>query len=252
MSNDYNKIVLDSMHELRYFNQRLKNLAESMTKQLNIHQFGQGKPLNVNADNADQIRVMAEGMLDLSQLFRTRLDFIDVELNPDAIGQMEIGSISIYGKFDKARKMLNSAARGRKVKIVIVTEEVIKREIEAYSIIDIMPYMLLDNAVKYSPERNEVNVEFQYYESCTEIKIESFGPWVSDEEIPKIIDKHYRGENALKSEKVVGRGLGLYFVKYICDLHDITIRFSSDTPSVKVGGVPYSIFTVTLSIPWGQ
>lgn len=252
MSNDYNKIVLDSMHELRYFNQRLKNLTESMTKQLSIHQIGQGKPLNVNADNADQIRMMAEGMLDLSQLFRTRLDFIDVELNPDAIGQMEIGSISIYGKFDKARKMLNSAARGRKVKIVLASEEVVKREIEAYSIIDIMPYMLLDNAVKYSPEHNAVNVEFHYYTSCTEIEIESFGPWINDEEIIRITDKHFRGENALKSNKIVGRGLGLYFVKYICDLHDISIKFKSGAPGVNISGVPYSTFKVTLSIPWGN
>lgn len=250
--NKYNELVLESMHELRYFNQRLKNLSEQLTKQLNIHQIGQDKPINIKSTHADQARVVAEGILNLSQLFTTRLDFIDVELNPNIVEQLDINEVSIYGKFDKARKMLNSISRGRRVKVSLIADGKEKRAINAYSIIDIMPYLILDNAIKYSPCDYEVSIDFQYYSSSIEIRIESFGPFVCSDEISKITDKHYRGKNAIKKEGIVGRGIGLYFVKYICDLHDIVVSFNSDDKTTDIDGIPYSTFLVSLSIPWNR
>ncbi|HDZ3742491.1 TPA: hypothetical protein RSW73_003699, partial [Vibrio cholerae] len=120
MSNmDYNELVLESMHELRYFNQRLKNLSEQLGIALQVDKIGTEKPISMKVQQADQVRVVAEGILNLSQLFTTRLDFIDVELNPDAIEHLAIQQVNIYGKFDKARKMLNSLSREKKVKVYI-------------------------------------------------------------------------------------------------------------------------------------
>ena len=251
MSNvDYNELVLESMHELRYFNQRLKNLAEQLSKELQAQRIGENKPINMKPLQADQVRVVAEGILNLSQLFTTRLDFIDVELNPNAIEQLSIQQVNIYGKFDKARKMLNSLSREKKVKVHIEADFNERRVIDAYSIIDILPYLLLDNAIKYSPERSDVYVEFTYYPNCTNIEISSSGPFVGTDEIKNLSRKHFRGRNALNLDNCVGRGLGLYFVDYIAELHDITINYESDKYTYEVDGVPFSNFKVELSVPW--
>ena len=253
MSNmEYNDLVLESMHELRYFNQRLKNLSEQLTKSLGIDKINQEKPISIKAAQADQLRVVAEGILNLSQLFTTRLDFIDVELNPNAIEHLSIHQVNVYGKFDKARKMLNALSREKKVKVNIEADFNQRRVIDAYSIIDILPYLLLDNAIKYSPEGAGVDVEFTYYDCSTCVEISSMGPFVPAGEMGSLTDKHFRGENAKQVENIVGRGIGLYFVKYISDLHDIELTFKSDRYSFKIDNIPYSNFTVTLNIPWGE
>ncbi|EJL6539208.1 sensor histidine kinase [Vibrio cholerae] len=252
MSNmDYNELVLESMHELRYFNQRLKNLSEQLGIALQVDKVGTEKPISMKVQQADQVRVVAEGILNLSQLFTTRLDFIDVELNPDAIEHLAIQQVNIYGKFDKARKMLNSLSREKKVKVYIEGDSNVRRVMDAYSIIDILPYLLLDNAIKYSPEGSDVYVEFTYYADCTNIEICSSGPFVGSDEIKDLTKKHFRGRNAKSVDSCVGRGLGLYFVDYIAGLHDITITFESEKYTYEVDGIPYSNFKVLLSVPWG-
>jgi K+-sensing histidine kinase KdpD len=246
---EHNSLVLDSMHELRYFNQRLKNLTEQLTIKLDIKNIGTDKPLTMKAAQADEVRLISENILNLSQLFTTRLDFIDVELNPSVIEQLDIGDVSIYAKFDKARRMLNSLARTKKVKINILGDTKVKRLFNAYSIIDILPYLILDNAVKYCPQKTEVDIEFIFYDGCIEVSVSSMGPFVPSHELSQIKNKNYRGSNALLLDNVVGRGLGLYYVNYICDLHDIKISFSSDKYTFEMGGVPFSCFTTTLKIP---
>ncbi|ENM3922378.1 HAMP domain-containing histidine kinase [Vibrio cholerae] len=248
----YDALVLDSMHELRYFNQRLKNLAEQASKMVRTGEIGHELPLKMNVSNADHLRTIIESVLDLSQLFSTRLDFIDVELNPNNIEQLHICEVNLFGKFDKARRMLNAQTREKRVKVCIEADTNIRRSFEAYTIIDILPYLILDNAVKYSPEQMEVDVNFTYYDNLTEVVISSYGPSVTKEELKVLEEKHYRGENAMMVDNCVGRGLGLYFVRYICDLHYIDLTLDSEPVAIHVNGIPYSKFSVTLKVPWNN
>ncbi|MCY9865496.1 MULTISPECIES: sensor histidine kinase [Vibrio] len=247
--NQHNDLVLESMHELRYFNQQLKNFAEQLSMDLQASKVGENRKLDMKPQQADKVRNLAENIANLSQLFTTRIDFIDVELNPSAIEHLPIQRVSIYGKFDKAKKMLDSMSRKKKVKLNIHSDVKDLRVIEAYSIIDILPYLLLDNAVKYAPERTAVDVNFEYYDDCVKIDISSEGPFVGSDELKKLPDKHYRGRNALNLDACVGRGLGLYYVAYIAELHDIDISYQSDKYSYTINEVPHSNFTVSLSIP---
>ncbi|MEZ8077936.1 sensor histidine kinase [Vibrio sp. FF112] len=249
-SEHYDGLVLDSMHELRYFNQRLKNLSEQASKIVKTGDFGHESPLALNAHNADHLRTIIEGVLDLSQLFTTRLDFIDVELNPDNVEHLDVCEVNLFGKFDKARRMLNALAREKRVKVCINGDSEVRRSFDAYTIIDILPYLILDNAVKYSPEQMEVDVDFIYYDNITEVTISSYGPTVPQTELKTLVKKHYRGESAMKLDNCVGRGLGLYFVDYICELHDIELTLNSQPESIQFEGIPHSQFEVTLKVPW--
>lgn len=243
---DFNSIVADSMHELRYFNQRLKSLAEQISKDVKVDELGQGTSINVNATHSDQIRTVAEGILSLSQLFTTRISLIDLELNPSVITSFPISTFSMFGKFEKARRMLNSQSRGKKVKIKITNSEKQIPNVDAYPIIDILPYLILDNAIKYSPNDTEVNVEFISYSKSFEIVVESMGPCVEDDELSKITDKGFRSKNATLTP-AVGSGIGLHLVKYICDLHNIKLCFQSGKKIFDCKDVPHSQFIVKLT-----
>ncbi|MFQ2103918.1 sensor histidine kinase [Aeromonas rivipollensis] len=245
MSN-LNQVVSESMHELRYFNQRLKNLSEQMSKELGVDKLGTQTPLQCNATHADQLRTLAESILSLSQLFTTRLSFIDIELNPHTVKELNIISTNIFGKFDKARRMLNSQARDKKVKVVFEKPDQVLPNVDAYPLIDILPYLILDNAIKYSPDKNEVTVGFIKYDYSIDIVIESIGPHVPKLEIPELFRKGYRGEHA-KSTDAGGSGIGLHFVKYICDLHNVSIELTSGESYYQYEGIPHSNFKVHLS-----
>lgn len=245
---EYESVVSTALHELRYFNQRLKGLSEQLSKEVKVDEIGNGVSINANPTHADQIRTIAEGILSLSQLFTTRLDFIDIELNPGVVQELSVSSINIFGKFDKARRMLNSQARGKKVKVKIDRPSRAISNIDAYPLIDILPYLILDNAIKYSPDKTEVAIDFEVYTESLVINICSLGPHVPSEEIEKLTEKGFRG-NGAKLLDVGGSGLGLHFVKYICELHEIELAIKSSSPICEYKGVGYSSFDIKLTIP---
>ncbi len=100
-------------------------------------------------------------------------------------------------------------------------------------------YNLLDNAVKYCNEKPEITVGIFTENKLLKLSFEDNGIGIASKNISFIFDKFYRIQNE-KSNEVNGFGLGLYYVKKICDLQNWKI--SATENSTK--GV-----TITLSIP---
>jgi signal transduction histidine kinase len=89
---------------------------------------------------------------------------------------------------------------------------------------------LLNNALKYTPEGGRVNVIITAPLKCEEegsieISVKDTGIGIPKEEIEKIFDPFYRGNNAPKE---MGTGLGLSFVKQAVDLHGGRILVRSE------------------------
>lgn len=83
---------------------------------------------------------------------------------------------------------------------------------------------LLDNAVKYSSAKSDVNINLHDQEDHIILEISNMGDILSEGEQEKIFDKFYRGRNS----KVIGCGLGLAIVKKIAEMHKAKIAFSSN------------------------
>lgn len=73
-------------------------------------------------------------------------------------------------------------------------------------------FNILDNAVKYSPSGSKVRITAEAYEIYAAIKIRDQGRGISEEEIPKIFGRFYRGEDTHLEE---GIGIGLYLSRQI-------------------------------------
>ena len=79
-------------------------------------------------------------------------------------------------------------------------------------------YNLLENAVKYTPEKSRIMLAaFQEPEAVTVI-VEDDGPGIDPEELEKIFDKFYRGRVAVRGERG-GVGLGLAICQTVIRLH---------------------------------
>ena len=88
-------------------------------------------------------------------------------------------------------------------------------------------YNLLDNAVKYCKEKPEVLIETSEFEGKIILKLEDKGIGIAKENQSKVFDKFYRIPTG-NVHNVKGFGLGLFYLKKICDAHDWKIKLESE------------------------
>jgi len=85
---------------------------------------------------------------------------------------------------------------------------------------------LLDNAAKFSAVGNEITVSVRKEGENVIINIKDKGIGIPQDEMDKIFDKFYQGQNAVK-QSVKGTGLGLTLVKHIVEAHQGRISVKS-------------------------
>ncbi|PIF30934.1 two-component system phosphate regulon sensor histidine kinase PhoR [Flavobacterium sp. 9] len=101
-------------------------------------------------------------------------------------------------------------------------------------------YNLLDNAVKYCNQKPQIIIQILVENSTLKLKFIDNGIGIASKNISFIFDKFYRAQNE-KSNEVNGFGLGLYYVKEICNLHNWKIKAENNLENGT---------TITLSIPY--
>lgn len=101
---------------------------------------------------------------------------------------------------------------------------------------------LLDNAIKYTPEKEKVCVSLAVEDHQAVIKIEDSGIGISAEYIEKVFERFYRIESSRSS---AGTGLGLSLARTIVRQHkgDIVIVRPKHEPGAPFKG---TVFVVTL------
>lgn len=175
-----------------------------------------------------------------------RIVYSDMELANGQVGNGAKFNAVVYKKFDKARKILKSKCYKKKVDLQFNGNSTFT--IRAMNSFDIVPFLILDNAIKYSPKDNEINVYFDSLDgsqSKLDVVITSIGPFVDSKDLIRLTDRGFRCDNTL-IKKTEGQGLGLYIVKNICAYHGVSIRFNSEY-TCDISNIKYGVFTVTLS-----
>lgn len=239
LENDYKKTkqALDStLHEVRRFSSEISANADSLSKQL--RQYG--------AD--ERIQELCETVFYTSGMISSRLAFTDLELNPASVRlQLEVRT-GLYKKFEKARHVLAYRARVQHTPIRLIGNSYM--EIDALQSFELVPFVILDNALKYSPNDQEITVKFEenLERSDLTIQVSSMGPIIKPEERQVIFERGVRGSYAAELP-VAGDGLGLYLAKFLCDYHGIDLSASSERQrQISINNTPYAPFNVCLHV----
>ncbi|NNU85383.1 GHKL domain-containing protein [Geobacillus sp. BMUD] len=87
-------------------------------------------------------------------------------------------------------------------------------------------YILLDNAIKYTPEGGEVTLSIRTEPKQFILSVKDTGIGIPPEDIGRIFDRFYRVDKA-RSRQQGGHGLGLSIAKWIVDAHGGTIHVHS-------------------------
>lgn len=89
---------------------------------------------------------------------------------------------------------------------------------------------LVDNAIKYSPKGSTINISVYKSYLNYNLDIENECKEISEEILPKIFERFYRGKNSVSKD---GLGLGLYIAREIIEKHGGNIRASLDENRIK-------------------
>lgn len=90
-----------------------------------------------------------------------------------------------------------------------------------------MVYNVIDNAVKYSGDNPQVEVTAKKENKSILLSIKDNGVGIAKEELKKIFKKFYRVPTG-DVHNVKGFGLGLFYVKNICDSHNWKLDLTSE------------------------
>jgi K+-sensing histidine kinase KdpD len=148
------------------------------------------------------------------QMMSLRLDIVDYESGHAAGRPKE--NIPVFKKVDKVLKCF-----GNKMDLLHL-----RRKIEGNSfgftfgppIFEIIPFVILENAVKYAPYGTEIAVRFEDKEEEIVIRFDSLGPRIRDSEKDRIFEQNFRGDAAKNSARS-GSGIGLYAAKTLVETH---------------------------------
>ncbi len=108
------------------------------------------------------------------------------------------------------------------------------------SLVDVLG-ILVENAIKYSPEMSVVQLLSTKQQRTVEISVVDKGIGISSEDKSKIFDRFYRADLSRSKQNVEGHGLGLSIARRLMELQQgsIYVKSSEDQGST---------FTITLPL----
>ncbi len=206
------KFISSTLHEIRALNGEIIAQASLLKKALDEEQ------------ELEKLLYLQKNIYVKSFLISIRLNAYDFLANPDLITNAGTADISVHGKFLKASHSLSSKSWEQRDLIHFDGDCHVK--LKGYKMFDILPFVLLDNALKFSPPDKDIYVNFFEKRPDLSVTVISEGPPLEIGEKEKIFEESYRGVNV--SNNTSGSGLGLYVAKQICGFHNIEISATSN------------------------
>ena len=172
-----------------------------------------------------------------------RLDTYDLEVNPKL--NLETGKkpIAIYKKIEKVYKCLRGESQKKNLNIKLEGQS--HNLFNANNLIEIAFFIILDNAIKYSPKNRDIVISFAEVEDQLQIQFKNIGLRPSDEEKKSLFNRGQRGKIAIEQD-IEGRGLGLYLLHQICASNNVELSLEIGSDNYYENGLRYSPFIIQL------
>ena len=217
--------VANVSHELKTPLTSISGFAETLKLNENIDKETRNRFLDIIDGEANRLRRLIEDILTLS--------FIENDK------KKEKGDINLYSVYKTVEDMLMISAKTKNIELNCDADESINIKANEDYVKQII-LNLVDNAIKYTPENGEVNVNIFTEKENAVIKVSDTGMGIPKEDQSRIFERFYRVDKA-RSREIGGTGLGLAITKHIVINLGGTISVDSE---IEKG----STFTVKIPI----
>jgi signal transduction histidine kinase len=193
------RFTADASHELRTPLAAMKAEIEVGLRDRKLTKEEAIELLRSNLEEVDRLGNLADGLLALTQADKT------VQLAPVALEDVA----------GKVAKRLQPLADAKKITIKKdLTPVVVQAEEQA---LDKIIGILLDNAIKYSPENTEITLRTHQKDGHGYLEVQDQGIGIKASELPHIFDRFYRADISRTKQNVPGHGLGLSIAQKLAD-----------------------------------
>ena len=199
--------VANASHEIRTPVAAIKMAAET------LHAEGDAVPpdtarrfVNIIARQADRLQNLIDDLLSLARIER------DADQR-----RITLEEKPVRGVLESAAETCQTAAGPRGSSIDIECPPDLTAPMNA-PLLEQAVVNLLDNAVKYSPDRSVVRCRAHRFNGELIISVVDRGGGIEAEHLPRVFERFYRTDKA-RSRELGGTGLGLAIVKHIALAH---------------------------------
>lgn len=223
------RFASDASHELRtpLTNLRLEN--EVFLRQKRFTEKEARELIKSNLEEVRRLEQLSAHLLDLTRFGKAAL---------------EVKPVAVKAIVTRAADQVAKAAKDKRIQI--------EHKFDAATItgdqdsLSQMIAIVLDNAIKYGPEKSKVTITGQTEDGDYVLSITDQGTGIAEDDLPFIFDRLYRGDRA-RSSKTSGYGLGLALAREIAAANYATIEAYN-----TAGAGACFVMRFSLDIPSGQ
>jgi len=212
MVEEQNRFISDASHELRTPLTALKTAFEVSLRDRKFDLKEAKKLIACGLEDVNKLKSLSDSLLRLTQYQK-----------PD--GNYTFGKVSLEQIVSEAIRRIEPLAKQKRIKLLNKTKEC-EFKGDHYALVDSL-LILLDNAVKYSPENKKIIVTSANIDGFLLIEVKDEGFGIAPKDLPHIFDRFYRADSARSKETVGGYGLGLSIAQKIIQAHRGTISAKS-------------------------
>lgn len=211
MVDEQNRFITDASHELRTPLTSLKSEIEVNLRDKKLSIKEARRLLESNLEEVNNLQYLSDNLIKLAQNHQT-----------NGVKFIKVSSLKIA---NEAIKKVEKLAKKKSIKI---NKNIDDFNIEAdYSGLKELLVIFLDNAIKYSPDKSEINLNIKKSGSSALIEISDHGIGIDNMDLPMLFERFYRADKARTKKDTDGFGLGLSIAKQIIEKHQGSIEVKS-------------------------
>lgn len=219
------RFTADASHELRTPLTAMQTEIEVSLRDKKLSLSEAKEQLKSNLEEVGKLRTLADSLLRLAR-------------NGSSQG-MEYKVVKLDNIVSYATKQIKAEASKKRIVIKNkVKANSIKLKADTKSMTELL-VILLDNAIKYSQPKTNVEILAKQTSRYTQIKVKDHGQGIPKVDLDHIFERFYRSDSARSKNSINGYGLGLSIAAKIAQQHGGNIEVWS-----KIG--KGSVFTIVI------
>jgi two-component system phosphate regulon sensor histidine kinase PhoR len=230
--------VANVSHELRTPLSILRGYIETLRDHPKTSPDELAGILQVMERHSQRLGLLVDDLLTLAQL---------ESMNPN----LQLSEVSLQDLLDNVVRDWERKFAEKRLKVVVdLSENLPLLRADEARLQEIL-YNLLDNAVKYSREGGEINLQARQRGDDVVLSVSDTGIGIGKDDLPRIFERFYRVDKA-RSRELGGTGLGLAIVKHIVQLHGGRVEAVSELGRGTTVRVALPLIASSIPVPVTQ
>lgn len=228
MVSNQDRFITDASHEL-------KTPLTSLKSAFEVYLRAQKKTL------AESKQLVSESLIEVNKLQQLSESLLTLSQYQKPNGYLLFEKVNIQQLIGEAVHKMLPVAKNKKIGIQTKVNSY-RLNVNKDSFVNLM-VILIDNAIKYSSPKSNVNITGKKVNNKYQIEVIDTGIGITHADLGHIFDRFYRAKNAHIQRKSNGFGLGLSIAKKIVSTHKgtITVESKPNKGSVFKVTLPFSL-----------